>query len=65
MVQSSSKSQMPDLMADEEVEEEDPGRIREAEIRQLLEAKAYRQAERGEEPIDVEAELQRLLREGG
>jgi hypothetical protein len=37
--------------------------LREAEIRQLLEAKAYRQAKRGEEPLDVEAELQRLLAE--
>ena len=35
--------------------------LREAEIRQLLEAKAYRQARRGEEPLDVEAELGRLL----
>jgi len=35
--------------------------LREAEIRQLLEAKAYRQGRRGEEPLDVEAELERLL----
>jgi len=35
--------------------------LREAEIRQLLEAKAYRQDQRGEEPLDVETELQRLL----
>jgi hypothetical protein len=35
--------------------------LREAEIRQLLEAKAYRQGQRGEEPLDVEAELGRLL----
>jgi hypothetical protein len=34
--------------------------VREAELRQLLEAKAYRQRTRGEEPIDVEAELVRL-----
>ncbi len=33
---------------------------REAEIRQLLEAKAYRQSSRGEDPLDVEAELGRL-----
>lgn len=33
---------------------------REAEIRQMLEAKAFRQIERGETPIDIEAELQRL-----
>ena len=33
----------------------------------MLEAKAYRQRERGEEPLDVEAELARLLddRTGG
>ena len=31
------------------------------EIRQLVEAKAYRQARRGEEPVDVEAEVERLL----
>ena len=30
------------------------------EIRQLVEAKAYRQARRGEEPVDVEAEVERL-----
>ncbi len=36
---------------------------REDEIRQLLEAKAYRQRSRGEEPVDVNAELDRLLTE--
>jgi hypothetical protein len=36
---------------------------REAEVRQLLEAKAYRQSARGEAPLDVEAELERLLAE--
>lgn len=35
----------------------------EAEVRQLLEAKAYRQKERGEDPLDVDAELERLLAE--
>jgi hypothetical protein len=34
---------------------------REAELRQLLEAKAYRQLARGERPIDVDAELAKLL----
>lgn len=34
---------------------------REAEIRQMLEAKAHRQIERGEAPIDVEAELRDLI----
>lgn len=32
----------------------------EAEIRQMLEAKAYRQRQRGEEPLDVEEEFRRL-----
>ena len=36
---------------------------REAEIRQLLEAKAYRQSARGEAPLDVDSELGRLLDE--
>ena len=35
--------------------------LREAEIRQFLEAKAYRQNQRGEAPLDVETELERLL----
>lgn len=34
---------------------------REAEIRQMVEAKAYRQRTRGEAPLDVEAEVARLL----
>ena len=34
---------------------------REEEIRQLLEAKAYRQVSRGEEPLNVDSELHRLL----
>ena len=37
------------------------GEGREAEIRQMLEAKAYRQRARGETVLDVEAELSRLL----
>jgi hypothetical protein len=36
---------------------------REQEIRQLLEAKAYRQSIRGDAPLDVDAELDRLLSE--
>jgi hypothetical protein len=36
-------------------------KVREAEIRQLLEAKAYRQRARGETPLEVEAELSKLL----
>ena len=34
------------------------------ELRQLLEAKAYRQRSRGESPVDVDTELDRLLEEG-
>jgi hypothetical protein len=37
--------------------------MREEEIRQLLEAKAYRQESRGEAPLDVDAELDRLAAE--
>jgi hypothetical protein len=36
---------------------------REDEIRQLLEAKAYRQRMRGETPVEVEAELSKLLKQ--
>ena len=36
---------------------------REAEIRQMLEAKAYRQSERGESPLDVDDEYRRLTEE--
>jgi hypothetical protein len=35
--------------------------VREAEVRQMVEAKAYRQAARGEDPVDIEAEVERLL----
>ncbi len=37
--------------------------IRDAEVRQLLEAKAYRQRARGEEPLDVETEIARIRSE--
>ena len=33
----------------------------EEELRQLVEAKAYRQARRGERPLDVDSEIERLL----
>jgi hypothetical protein len=39
--------------------------VREAEIRQLLEAKAYRQQARGEAPLDIEGELTRLMADEG
>jgi hypothetical protein len=35
--------------------------IREAEVRQMVEAKSYRRVTRGEEPLDVDAEVARLL----
>lgn len=35
--------------------------VQEAEVRQMLEAKAFRQAERGEPQLDIEAEMQKLL----
>ena len=38
-----------------------PSADREAEVRQMVEAKAYRQRERGEQPLDVEEETSRLL----
>jgi len=37
--------------------------IRDAELRQMLEAKAYRQRERGEEPLDVETEMAQIRAE--
>lgn len=39
-----------------------PAAMQEAEIRQMLEAKAFRQAQRGEAVLDVDAELEKLLR---
>ncbi|HEU4905385.1 MAG TPA: hypothetical protein VFT19_04630 [Solirubrobacterales bacterium] len=36
-------------------------RLQETEARQMLEAKSYRRRQRGEAPLDVEAELARLL----
>ncbi|HXS46657.1 MAG TPA: hypothetical protein VN756_04270 [Solirubrobacterales bacterium] len=35
--------------------------LQEAEARQMLEAKSYRRQQRGESPLDVEAEVTRLL----
>jgi len=56
------ESDLPERITD------DSGRVssesREAEIRQLLEAKAYRRRERGESPLDVEAELKKLMAQG-
>jgi hypothetical protein len=35
--------------------------VQATEVRQMLEAKSYRREQRGEEPLDVEAEMKRLL----
>lgn len=35
-------------------------RTRDAEIRQMLEAKSYRREQRGQEPLDIDAEMRRL-----
>ncbi|HEY8808846.1 MAG TPA: hypothetical protein VIM28_02390 [Solirubrobacterales bacterium] len=40
-------------------------RLQEAEARQMLEAKSYRRQQRGEAPLDVEAEVTRLLESPG
>ncbi len=54
---------LPQKMRDSDAEA-DSAEMREAEIRQLLEAKAYRQGARGEQQLDVDDELARLLAEG-
>ena len=55
------ESDLPSKITDQEAEASPVER--EAEIRQLLEAKAYRQRLRGETPLDVDSELTRLLEE--
>jgi hypothetical protein len=37
--------------------------VREAEVRQMVEAKSYRRQARGGEPLDIDAEVARLLTE--
>ncbi len=56
------ESDLPSKVTDSEAESSPAAR--EGEIRQLLEAKSYRRQERGEAPLDVDAELKRLLAEG-
>ncbi len=53
---------LPQKVSDSDAEPTSP-KQREQEIRQLLEAKAYRQAARGEAALNVESELDRLLEE--
>ncbi|MGH2981282.1 MAG: hypothetical protein ACRDKV_04455 [Solirubrobacterales bacterium] len=40
-----------------------PRAVREQEIRQMVEAKSYRRQARGGQPLDVDAEVERLLTE--
>jgi hypothetical protein len=54
-------SDMPSTITDSDAESS-PG-AREAEIRQFVEAKSYRQEARGEAPLDVDSEVKRLLTE--
>jgi hypothetical protein len=56
------ESDLPQKVTDSGAEPSSSG-TRDAEIRQLLEAKAYRQRTRGETPLDVKAEMERLLAE--
>ena len=63
MVKYSADRQWPDLAAEAEEPAFTPEEAEEAELRQLIEAKSYHRTLRGEEPIDVEAEVERLRRE--
>ena len=56
------ESDLPQKVSDDQASASP--QVRKAEIRQLLEAKAYRQKSRGEQPLDVEEELSRLLEQG-
>ena len=40
-------------------------KMREAEVRQMLEAKSYRREARGEAPLDIDAELAKLMEAPG
>jgi hypothetical protein len=55
------ESDLPQRVTDDSAAASAHGR--EDEIRQLLEAKAYRRRVRGEAPLDVEAELKKLMAE--
>ena len=54
-------SEAPRGMRDSDAET--TAEVREDEVRQMLEAKAYRQSARGETPVDVASELERLMTE--
>jgi hypothetical protein len=55
------ESDLPSKITDSDAE--GSSAAREAEVRQFVEAKAYRREARGESPLDVEAEVKRLLTE--
>src|SRR4051812_15101344 len=55
------ESDLPSTITDSDADSSPAAR--EAEIRQFLEAKSYRQQARGEAPVDVDVELKRLLSE--
>jgi hypothetical protein len=57
------ESDAPQGLTDSGAGGAEPAGVREDELRQMLEAKAYRQSARGETPLDVDAELERLLAE--
>jgi hypothetical protein len=42
-----------------------PAAVREEEIRQMVEARSYRRVARGEEALDVDAEVEKLLEPAG
>ncbi len=54
---------LPQKLSDSGSDPDAAAVIRDAELRQLLEAKAYRQRERGDTPLNVEAELERIRAE--
>jgi hypothetical protein len=55
------ESDLPSKLTDSDAE--GGPAAQEDEVRQMLEAKAYRQRTRGEKPVDVNAELNRLMSE--
>jgi hypothetical protein len=54
---------IPQKMSDSGTDAGAAAAIRDAELRQLLEAKAFRQSERGESPLDVDVEMERIRTE--
>ncbi len=56
----SIEQKLPPPRLDQPLQPVDPA-LQAAEARQMLEAKSYRRQQRGEAPLDVEAEVARLL----